>query len=73
MKWNTGRDAGREEAPAIQKNLELFSVTHTRNSQERGLARPGGGFGRMVRSSWYSAEKPGAQPSGTFSCQQAAN
>jgi len=43
-----------------------------KNSQERGAARPGGGFGRMVRSSWYSVGKAGAQPSATFSFRQTA-
>jgi len=54
-------------------HIELVFVAFTKNSRERKLARPGCGFGRMVRISWYSAKQPGAQPSGTFSCQQAAN
>ena len=53
--------------------MKFVSVTFTKNSQERGGAHPGGGFGGMFRNPWYPAGKPGAQPSGTFSCQQAAN
>ena len=48
-------------------------VAFTKSSRERGCASPGGGFGRMFRIAWYSAKQLGAQPSGTFSCQQAAN
>ncbi|MCI9611718.1 MAG: hypothetical protein HFH33_06710 [Eubacterium sp.] len=53
--------------------MKFVSVTFTKNSQERGWAHPGCGFGGMFRNPWYPAGKPGAQPSGTFSCQQAAN
>ena len=49
-----------------------FFVTHEKDSRERGLARSGGGFGRMVRSLWRPAGKLGAQPSGTFSFRQDA-
>ena len=44
-----------------------------KNSRERGGVHSGCGFGRMFRIAWYSAKQLGAQPSGTFSCQQAAN
>jgi len=44
-----------------------------KNSREKGGVHSGGGFGRMVRIDWYSAKQLGAQPIGTFSCQQAAN
>jgi len=32
-------------------DIDLVFVTFTKSSRERGLAHPGGGFGRMVRSS----------------------
>jgi len=50
-----------------------YFATLAKTSRERELARPGGGFGRMIRSPWHPAGKLGAQPSGTFSCQQEAN
>jgi len=54
-------------------HIGLVLATLAKNSRERGWVHSGGGFGRMFRIAWYSAKQPGAQPSGTFSCQQAAN
>ncbi len=43
-----------------------------KNSRERGLARPGCGFGRMLRRLWHPAQEAGAQPSGTDSFRRTA-
>ena len=40
--------------------MKFVSVTFTKNSQERGWASPGGGFGRMFRRPWHSAGESGA-------------
>ncbi len=57
----------------LPNHIGLVWAALAKNSRERGWASPGGGFGRMLRNPSYSAGQPGAQPSGTFSCQQAAN
>jgi hypothetical protein len=45
----------RKKQPLPPKNKQTISIlfflaTFRKNSQERELAHPGGGFGRMVRS-----------------------
>ena len=40
-------------------HIGLILVALTKNSQERGWARPGCGFGRMVRSQGVPIPSPG--------------
>jgi hypothetical protein len=63
------RKSDKIHSSTVKKPYQARLATLAKNSRARGGVPSGGGFGRMFRIAWYSAKQPGAQPSGTFSCQ----